>query len=347
MRKETFINAAKILKNDGPIKFCKHTIYHIDYMHKKRKNLLKYGLKDVLFINGCPIDYCERYRVLHKMEELTAYGLTSDETVPELLTESMIKCYRAFVIYRTPWSEHVDKFVQLAKENNKVVFYDIDDLVFDLKYTKDIKGLKTLTKEQREEYDDGVRRYGKLLDCCDYSITTTKVIANEMKKHVKDVCIDKNIASLKMQKYSELAIENVKKDSNKIIIGYASGSLTHNSDFEIITNAIQKILDKYENVYLKLIGVISIPDEFKKYGDRIITSPFVDYKKLPEVIRSLDINLAPLENTFFNTAKSSIKWMEAGLVKVPTVASNVGDFHDCITDGVDGFLCKDNQWFNK
>ena len=68
---------------------------------------------------------------------------------------------------------------------------------------------------------------------------------------------------------------------------------------------------------------------------------------MPEVIRSLDINLAPLENTFFNTAKSSIKWMEAGLVKVPTVASNVGDFHDCITDGVDGFLCKDNQWFNK
>lgn len=347
MRKETFINAAKILKEEGPIKFCKHTVYHIDYMHKKRKNLIKHGLKDVLFINGCPIDYCERYRVLHKMEELTAYGLSSDETVPELLNESMIKCYRAFVIYRTPWSSHVDTFIKLAKENNKVVFYDIDDLVFDLEYTKDIKGLKSLTKEQREEYDDGVRRYGKLLDCCDYAITTTKVIANEMKKHVKDVCIDKNIASLKMQKYSELAIKNVERDSDKIVIGYASGSLTHNADFDIIKDDVKKILDKYENVYLKFIGVITVPDEFREYGDRILTSPFVDYKKLPEVIRSLDINLAPLEDTFFNTAKSSIKWMEAGLVSVPTVASNVGDFHDCITDGVDGFLCKDNEWFKK
>lgn len=347
MRKETFINAAKILKNEGPIKFCKHTIYHISFMHKKRKGLLKRGLKDVLFINGCPIDYCERYRVLHKMEELTAYGLSSDEITPEALNEEMIKNYRAFIIYRTPWSQHMDTFIKLAKENNKIIFYDIDDLVFDLEYTKKIKGLSKLSKEERAEYDDGVIRYGKLLDCCDYSITTTKVIAKEMQKHVKDVCIDKNIASLKMQKYSELAIKNVERDQERVVIGYASGSLTHNADFEMISDAIKKILDKYDNVYFKFIGVITVPEDFKKYGNRILTSPFVDYEKLPEVIRSLDINLAPLENTFFNTAKSCIKWMEAGLVGVPTVASNVGDFADSISDGVDGVLCNDSEWFEK
>lgn len=347
MRIETFKNAIKIFIKKGPVGFFKHTIYHIKFMHKKKKGVSKRSIKDVLFINGCCIEYCERYRVLHKMEELTAYGISSDEIVPEELNEELIKNYRAFIIYRAPWSKHLDTFIKLVHENNKVVFYDIDDLVFDLKFVNNIKSLQSLSKEERKNYNAGVVGYGKLLDCCDYSITTTKVIAEEMKKHVKDVYIDKNIASLKMQKYSEIALNDVKKDPDKIVIGYASGSLTHNDDFALIQDAIKKILDKYSNVYFKFIGVIDIPEDFKKYGDRILTAPFVDYKKLPMLIRSLDINLAPLETSIFNAAKSSIKWMEAGLVKIPTVASDVGNFHDSITDGVDGILCKDSEWFKK
>lgn len=347
MRKQTVVNATKILFKEGPVKFVKHTIYHIDYMNKKKKNGFKYSMKDVLFINGCPIDYCERYRVHHKMEELIANGLSVDEMVPSQVYEETVKYYRAFVIYRTPWTKEMEDFVKLAKENNKVVFYDIDDLVFDLKYTTSIKELSKLNKEERKLYDDGVVRYGKMLDCCDYSITTTKVIAEEMKKHVKDVCIDKNIASLDMQLFSDKAIAEVKKDENKIVIGYASGSVTHNADFKMISPAIKKILNNYENVYFNFIGAIKIPDDYKKYGDRIIISPFVPFKQLPAVLRKLDINLAPLEDTFFNSAKSSIKWMEAALVKVPTIASNVGNFHDSITDGVDGLLCKENEWYEK
>ena len=163
MRKQTVVNATKILFKEGPVKFIKHTVDHINYMNKKKNNGFKYSMKDVLFINGCPIDYCERYRVHHKMEELIANGLTVDEVVPSQLYEDTIKYYRAFVIYRAPWTEHLDKFVKLCKENNKVVFYDIDDLVFDLKYTNKIKELDKLSKEQREEYDDGVVRYGKIV----------------------------------------------------------------------------------------------------------------------------------------------------------------------------------------
>lgn len=349
MNKETIQNAIKIFKNDGINAFWNRTLVHIRYLNnqKRIKKNKKCSFKDILFINGCPIDYCERYRVIHKMEELNAYGISSDEISIEMLSEDLIKYYSGFIIYRTPWNENIDNFVKLAKKENKIVFYDIDDLVFDLEFTKTIKELKTFSKGQLELYNDGVIRYGKMLECCDYSITTTKTIADEMKKHVKDVCIDKNIASLSMQKYSELAIEKVKKDETNVIIGYASGSITHNADFELILPALLKILDNYNNVYLKLIGVINIPEQLKKYGNRIITSPFVDYKTLPMILRSLDINLAPLEKSIFNEAKSSIKWMEAALVKIPTISSNVGNFHDCITNDFDGVLCEDNEWYEK
>ena len=347
MNKQTIKNAIDILQNEGVSAFIDRTKVHIKFKQNQKKinEFKKCNYKDLLFINGCPIDYCERYRVIHKMEELTAFGITSDEATPELLSEELIKYYSGFVIYRTPWSEHMDNFVKLAKKENKVVFYDIDDLVFDLEFTKTIKELETFTKEQLDLYNDGVVKYGKMLDCCDYSITTTKVIAEEMKKHVKDVCIDKNIASLSMQKYSNMAIDNVVRDDNIVVIGYASGSITHNADFELIAPSLYKLLDKYNNVYLKLIGVLNIPEELKKYGERVIVTPFVDYKKLPNILRSLDINLAPLEDTIFNSAKSSIKWMEAGLVKVPTIASDIGNFHDSITNGVDGILCSDDEWY--
>ena len=349
MNKQLIKNGIKVLTTEGVKPFLQRAKFHLT----KGKNIPDaniFNFKDVLFINGCSVNYCERYRVHHKMQELIAYGMTVDEVnsdviYPEGRIEEAIKHYSCFIIYRMPWDEFIDRLIKLAHENNKVVFFDVDDLIFDLEYTKDIKLLKTFSKEEKDLYDDGVKRYGKLLGCCDYGITTTTVIANEMKKHVKDVCIDKNIASLEMQKFSELAIEEVSKDDSKIVIGYASGSLTHNADFEMISPALMKILDKYENVYFKIIGLLEIPDEYKKYGDRILTSPFVDYQELPYLIRSFDINLAPLEDTFFNSAKSCIKWMEAGFVKVPTIASNVGDFKESITNGEDGILCENNQWY--
>ena len=47
---------------------------------------------------------------------------------------------------------------------------------------------------------------------------------------------------------------------------------------------------------------------------------------LPALISEVDINLAPLVDSIFNRAKSEIKWIEAALVKVPTVASKIGAF---------------------
>ncbi len=348
MNKQTISNAINVLKNDGISGFAKRTVVHVKFMHQVRKQKNIHNFKDILFINGCPIDYCERYRVHHKMQELIAYGYTVDEVLSSELNEEIIKFYRAFVIYRMPYDQNVDNFIKKVHENNKIVFYDIDDLVFDLKYTKNLESLKSLTKEQLSEYNDGVVRYGKLLDLCDYGITTTTVIANEMKKHVKDVCIDKNIASVEMQKYSEDALKNKTVEKNdKIVIGYSSGSFTHNSDFEMISKQIIDLMKKYNNVELLLIGALNVPDCFMEFGDRVKTHGFVDYTKLPELLASLDINLAPLVDNFFDSAKSNIKWMEAALVKVPTVASDVGNFHDSIKDGYDGVLCSDSEWFEK
>jgi hypothetical protein len=68
---------------------------------------------------------------------------------------------------------------------------------------------------------------------------------------------------------------------------------------------------------------------------------------LPEELARYDIALAPLEvGNVFCEAKSELKYFEAALVGVPTVASPTQPFADAIRDGVTGFLAKSTeQWY--
>lgn len=304
--------------------------------------------KDILFINGCYLPHPTRYRVDHQVEQLRAYGLTADSMFYERVDEEIVKYYRAFVFFRCPITEDVTKIIDLAKYYNKPVFFDIDDLVIDKKYTDMIPHLKTMSTDEKRVYDDGVERTKQTLLKCDYAITTTSALAGELRNYVSDVYVNRNVASEKMLKYSERARKNVKRDPEKIILGYFSGSITHNSDFEMILPVLKKIMSENLKIYLKIVGELNIPDELQEFKNRIIAEPFVEWKKLPGLIASVDINLAPLEDTLFNAAKSENKWLEASMVSVPTIASKVGAFEEEIEDGVNGILCADQmEWEQK
>lgn len=304
--------------------------------------------KDILFINGCSLPHPQRYRVDHQIEQLTAAGISCAKIDYDKVSVDLVRYFRAFVIYRCPITPTIEEFVKLAKENNKVLFYDIDDLVFDLEYTNSIKYLDTISDDERDLYNDGVKRMGATLKLCDYGIASTERLQIEMGKHLKDVFINRNVASEEMVKYSQEALCSVKRDDDKIILGYLSGTITHNDDFKLIMPSIVDILKKYDNVYLKIVGLLDLPDEMKNLENKIITSPFMDWRDLPKLIRSIDINLAPLEDSIFNEAKSENKWTEAALVKIPTVASNVGAFKSQIVDSKTGFLCSNcDEWTKK
>ena len=329
----------QVLKEEGVGSFITRT-----------KNFVRFNIltkseptyQDILFINGCTLPHPKRYRVDHQIEQLAAYGLTADYVDYTNLSIDVLKYYRGFIFYRCPITSEVENLIKLAKENNKTVFYDIDDLVIDKKYTDTIGHLKTLSLNEKMIYDDGVNRMRKTLELCDYAITTTERLAQELKNYCSNVFINRNTASERMVEYSLAALNRIEKDENKIYMGYLSGSITHNADFEMILPAIVHIMKKYSNVYLKVVGELDLPEELQLFKERIVTAPFVEWQALPEIIASLDINLAPLEMTIFNEAKSENKWVEAALCKVPTIASNIGAFKECIENGITGVLCENN-----
>ena len=85
---------------------------------------------------------------------------------------------------------------------------------------------------------------------------------------------------------------------------------------------------------------------FRGLEDRIEWRNFVPLSRLPEEISQFDINIAPLEvGNPFCEAKSELKFFEAALVDVPTIASPTGPFRRAIRHGVTGFLAADaGQW---
>lgn len=340
------------------------------------ENLAGKYYMDVLFINGCYLPHPSRYRVTHQREQLLAGNLTSNEVFYTDLKLELLPNYRMFIFYRCPYTETVGTFIQLAKKYHKTVLFDIDDLVIDRKYTDKVPYVQKMEKKDKKVYDEGVMLIRKTLCLCDGAITTTERLAEELKQYVPEVYINRNVVSDRMEQLSEWAVYDrdilpykekaiLKSTSEKasykaarkewsthkksgIRLGYFSGSITHNSDFEIILPVLVKVLEKYEKIELCLVGDLDLPEELKPYRKKIRRMERVDWQQLPRLIASVDINLVPLEKNVFNEAKSENKWTEAALVKVPTIGSKVGALEAAIEDGVNGYLCDSKQeWYEK
>lgn len=344
---------------------------------KNDGNKMDNSCYDVLFVNGC--DYCVphpiRYRIDHQMEQAMAAGYSVKRIEAGEFCKESLRHARTIIIFRCALTDQIAETITLAKKLNKRVIYDIDDLVIDTQYTDLIPYLDTMSEQDRAQYDEGVRLMGATLKMCDAAITTTEALATELRKYVPRVYVNRNVASEAMVDRSE--VENFRrftlpylpddqiskkdmklrvnvitkarqKDKSGVVkIGYFSGSITHNDDFALIMPSIVDVMNKRKNVVLALTGEIDIPDELRAFRDRVEFLPFCEWKRLPHLIASCDINLAPLADTLFNRAKSENKWTEASLVKVPTIASNVGAFAEMIKDRETGILCSNREeWTN-
>ena len=308
-------------------------------------------IKDILFINGCnpeilPQSY--RYRVVHQIEQLKVGFLESNEFFYLDFNPYIVRNYRVIIFFRCPWTKTIEEAINLAKNLNKKVLFDIDDLVFDTKYTEILPYIKTLSLKEKKLYDEGVNLIGKTLKLCEGAITTTEALAKELNKYIKNVFINRNVASEEMWRLSQeaLAMKVNETKGEDIIIGYFSGSISHNPDLEMVKFALIKILREFKNVKLLLFGLLDIPSFLNEFSSQIIKQDFIDWKQLPKVISNVDINIAPIEKIIFNKAKSENKWVEASLVKVPTVASNYGAFKHVIQQNKTGILCSNlNDWY--
>ena len=327
-------------KTDYPVSILEDIVNKFKDIPRDQYILLIDGVENI-------IPQCTRYRVLNKAEQLRKHGFAVKVVNLSEFQLSMAQNASHIIIYRSPISPELLRLCHLAKDYEKPVFFDIDDLVFDTVYTDQLSYTQGLDPVEKENYDAGVRNYGYMLENCDGAITSTNQLQEELKKYQSKVLLNRNLASDDLIAISSQHIKDYSQPSDIVKIGYFSGSISHNENFELIKPAIKQLLKKYSNVQLHIVGILDIPKDMKPFENQIVTHNYVDWDKLPALISEVDINLAPLVDSIFNRAKSEIKWIEAALVKVPTVASKIGAFSDMVIDGETGLLATDDQWFDK
>ena len=327
-------------KTDYPVSILEDIVNKFKAVPRDQYILLIDGVENI-------IPQCTRYRVLNKAEQLRKHGFAVKVVNLSEFQLPMAQNASHIIIYRSPISPELLRLCHLAKEYGKPVFFDIDDLVFDTVYTDQLSYTQGLNSVEKGNYDAGVRNYGYMLENCDGAITSTNQLQEELKKYQSKVLLNRNLASDDLIAVSSQFIKDYSQTSDIVKIGYFSGSISHNENFELIKPAVKQLLTKYSNIQLHIVGILDIPEDMKPFENQIVTHDYVDWDKLPALISEVDINLAPLVDSIFNRAKSEIKWIEAALVKVPTVASNIGAFSDAVVDGETGLLATDEQWFDK
>ena len=298
--------------------------------------------KSVLFVSG-EESFASRYRVGHLREQLFLKGINSLNVKIENAKKCNPKNYQSVVLYRVAEPRMIQKLIKKAHKLGKNVYYDIDDYVFNYAEIKDLSFLKGKEYKDFAVYSKNVRT---VMELCDGYIVSTNTLQSAIRKEFpgKPVCINRNVSSMAMQICS-LRRNVYAKEADKIYLGYFSGTKTHNKDFERIKQPLLNLMEKNEKVCLLVGGQISLPEEFNIYKDRVERFKMIIWRKLPGLIAKADINLMPLEDTFFHACKSENKWMEAALVHVPTVASKNQELASAITQGVDGYLCEsEEEW---
>ena len=328
------------METDYPVEILENIVQKFKSISREQYILIIDGVENI-------IPQCTRYRVLNKAEQLRKNGFTVKVVNVSEFEISQARYASHIIIYRAPWSYQLQFLCDTAKRDKKPVYFDIDDLVFDTVYTDQLSYTQGLSEKDKGNYDAGVKNYGKMLAACDGAITSTVQLKEELLKYKDRVLLNRNRASSDLIEISSHFIKDYSQQDSKVKIGYFSGSISHNENFELIKPAIQSLLETYKNVELHIVGHLDIPEDMKPYQQQIVVHDYVDWKDLPQLISRVDINLAPLVDSVFNRAKSEIKWMEAALVKVPTVASHIGAFSDMVKDGETGLLAKDGEWKEK
>ena len=303
------------------------------------------GLR-VLFISGLDGD-TRRYRCFHHQEQLALLGKMTgfrESDDPQLLVDALD--YDVFVLHRVPYSRLIGIVIDIAHLRGKPIVFETDDLVFDPGLYEHIGFVDTLPVEEARKYHDDLKRLAETFILCDCVLTTTQFLADEARHRGKPAYVHRNAPSGEMVCISERAyvarrqrLEQGEEESRPVVIAYFSGTGSHNRDFRVIAEPLIWALKTYPQVLLHVSGHLDLGPEFSPFQARIRRAPYVVWRELPHLIAQADINLAPLEQgNPFCRAKSEIKFVEAALVGVPTIASRIDAHRLVITDREDGLL---------
>jgi len=310
--------------------------------------------KSILIINGAEKTVSEVHRVFHLQDKLKLLKIPNFTITNNIINRLPIKDLTNFDLLYIHRSNTEGKILDLINQYHKLkktVIYDIDDLIFDKDKVNNITFIQKGDKLFYKNFINQSHQHLKIMKMADLVTTPTNFLSNYIseKFNISSAALRNHLDQNSLDKGAIIFDKkNTKNINNKITVGYFPGTKTHQKDFETIENILFDLLSKYPNLRLKIVGELSLNDLPEKIKKQIFKQKKVPYKKIMEIYKDVDINLAPLEmGNDFCEGKSELKYFFAGACGIPTIASATDAFKYAIHNQKNGYLCYSSKdWKN-
>jgi glycosyltransferase involved in cell wall biosynthesis len=270
-------------------------------------------------------------------------------TAIELMDYFELICrYSQMVIFvRTPIYPELEECIYLFKKSGISLGYDCDDRISHVDFVNDI--LIDLNQPTRSEeiinnwYADAARQQ-KTASLVDFITTSTAYLANEMEEKFNlPTKVYPNILG-KEDFCSPLCNHKNFTLKSKYVLGYMAGTPSHVNDFNVAKKGLVSFLKNHKDTLLLLRGYPVDMTGMSEVDNQIRILPFIEPENLSCAFTELDLALAPLLKSKFTDSKSNIKFLEAGALGVPTLASTSASYSEIISDRENGYLADSQNW---
>lgn len=273
-------------------------------------------------------------------------GLERKTKPAEQVKEEMMRA-DIIVFHRADTNWHHRIAIMLRQMGKKIVFDNDDTMNLDTSdpfYGLDEKGFKQNKKKLNNIVNNFVLN-ADLITC------STDFLAEEYRK------INPNVAVLPNYIDPSDWETPLRSQGEKVRVGIV-GSTAYHGDFDRIKDVLRK-LDNDPKIQLVLMGLmkkttvnLKFAEVHKKelaFWESLPNLEWTRWVQMTEYFSTLnelklDMMLIPRRESYFNKAKSNLKFLEASMLEIPVIASSFPDApYERDIDGNNGILIKDDK----
>lgn len=323
----------------------------------QRLSMLTRGGRRIAYFYEAPNNSTFRYRAYNMAQVLNAdisegvsasYFYRSDYANFDEIADYA----DTLVICRSRYNAELSHLIAKFRARNRRVLFDIDDLVFDPRYTRlvvNTLGLDAYDDHVWDQWFAMISRLGAALQLCDGAITTNRFLADRISAYAGlPTAVVPNFLNREQLELSDRVYAGRVSESfthpGKIRLGYFSGSPSHRLDYAIVERAVAELMVENENLELVVVGYIETTEALAGIMRRVHKIPFQDYVNLQGVIGAVDFNLMPLQSNAFTDCKSELKFFDAAAVGTLSIASPSYTYKSVIDHGSNGYLSRAHEW---
>lgn len=328
-----------------------HTLW--SHSLPERVAMLKNGTTRIAYLAPKPEYGTFRYRCFNPVDALNRHSTSLSASYffySDLVTlDNLADSADVLVVSRCPHDAPLDRLYRRFRNQGKRVLFDIDDLVFDSRFTTLVASNLgyLLEEEELNQWTAFISNIGLALQASDGVMTTNAYLAERVSETTPlPVFVAPNTFNDAQQQASKAALALRKPAGKGLHLGYFSGSQSHSLDFAVVANQLAQFLEESKDSRLTIVGHLDVPAELLQSEGRVTVKPFMDFLEMQSLLRTIDLNIVPLQDSPFTWSKSELKYFEAALVETPTLASSTPVFTNAIQHGVNGYLAGSTEWLD-